>query len=139
MLDLMVYNLVEVVLVEHILVLMLVIEAAMEVIRSLVLVVLNKGKELVVEVEQLIIPLIFKEDQVVVVEEHLHIQIRQVDQQHNHPHLDQEQIMDNLVQDIKILVQELLVVLVGHQLVVEEQGKQDSVLQVLDLMEAINV
>ena len=118
---------------------MMVVMEQMEVIVSLIQVVLNKGKELVVEVEQLIIPLIFKEDQVVVVEEHLHIQIRQVDQQHNHPHLDQEQIMDNLVQDIKILVQELLVVLVGHQLVVEEQGKQDSVLQVLDLMEAINV
>ena len=117
---------------------MMVVMDQMEVIVSLIQVVLNKGKELVVEVEQLIIPLIFKEDQVVVVEEHLHIQIRQVDQQHNHPHLDQEQIMDNLVQDIKILVQELLVVLVGHQLVVEEQGKQDSVLQVLDLMEAIN-
>ena len=118
---------------------MMVVMEQMEVIVSLIQVVLNKGKELVVEVEQLIIPLIFKEDQVVVVEEHLHIQIRQVDQQHNHPHLDQEQIMDNLVEDIKILIQELLVVLVGHQLVVEAQDKQDSVLQVLDLMEAINV
>ena len=118
---------------------MMVVMEQMEVIVSLIQVVLNKGKELVVEVEQLIIPLILQEDQVVVVEEHLHIQIGQVDQQHNHPHLDQEQIMDNLVEDIKILIQELLVVLVGHQLVVEEQGKQDSVLQVLDLMEAINV
>ena len=122
-----------------ILVEMMVVMEQMEVIVSLIQVVLNKGKELVVEVEQLIIPLILEEDQVVVVEEHLHIQIRQVDQQHNHPHLVQEQIMDNLAEDIKILVQELLVVLVGHQLVVEEQGKQDSVLQILDLMEAINV
>ena len=111
---------------------MMVVMDQMEVIVSLIQVVLYKGKELVVEVEQLIIPLILQEDQVVVVEEHLHIQIMQVEQQHNHLHLDQEQIMDNLVQDIKILVQELLVVLVGHQLVVEEQGKQDSVLQVLD-------
>tara|TARA_B100000123_G_C25510894_1_gene332226 strand:- start:6 stop:413 length:408 start_codon:yes stop_codon:yes gene_type:complete len=131
----MVYQSVQVVMVEQLLVLlveMMVVMEQMEVIVSLIQVVLNKGKELVVEVEQLIIPLIFKEDQVVVVEEHLHIQIRQVDQQHNHPHLDQEQIMDNLVEDIKILIQELLVVLVGHQLVVEEQGKQDSVLQMLD-------
>ena len=111
---------------------MMVVMDQMEVIVSLIQVVLNKGKELVVEVEQLIIPLILQEDQVVVVEEHLHIQIGQVDQQHNHPHLDQEQIMDNLVEHIKILVQELLVVLVGHHLVVEDVVKQDSVLQLLD-------
>ena len=107
---------------------MMVVMDQMEVIVSLIQVVLNKGKELVVEVEQLIIPLILQEDQVVVVEEHLHIQIGQVDQQHNRPHLDQEQIMDNLVEDIKILIQELLVVLVGHHLVVEDVVKQDSVL-----------
>ena len=48
-------------------------------------------------------------------------------------------IMEILVHLIKILVQELLVVVVGHHLVVEEQVKQDSVLQILDLMEATNV
>ena len=118
---------------------MMVVMDQMEVIVSLIQVVLNKGKELVVEVEQLIIPLILEEDQVVVVEEQHHGQILQVDQQHNQAHLDQEQIMDNLVGLIKILIQELLVVLVGHHLVVEDVVKQDSVLQILDLMEATNV
>ena len=48
-------------------------------------------------------------------------------------------IMEILVLVIKIPVQELLVVLVGHHLVVEDVVKQDSVLQILDLMEATNV
>ena len=48
-------------------------------------------------------------------------------------------IMEILVHLIKILVQELLVVVDGHHLVVEDVVKQDSVLQILDLMEATNV
>ena len=48
-------------------------------------------------------------------------------------------IMEILVLVIKIPVQELLVVVDGHHLVVEDVVKQDSVLQILDLMEATNV
>tara|TARA_B100000287_G_scaffold288756_1_gene272079 strand:- start:349 stop:705 length:357 start_codon:yes stop_codon:yes gene_type:complete len=117
MLELMVYKLVQVVLVEHILVLMLVIEAAMEVIRSLVLVVLNKGKELVVEVEELL--MITKMENLVVVEEvHLQLPLLQEDHQLNHPHLDQEQIMETEEEIITHLA------VVGHQL--EEEVQMDK-------------
>ena len=97
-------------------------------------------QEEVVEVEQLIIPLILMEDLVVVVEEHLHNQEHQVEDKDKLPIIQVNPlIMEILVHLIKILVQELLVVVVGHHLVVEDVVKQGSVLQILDLMEATNV
>ena len=65
----------------------------MEVILSSIQVVLNKGKELVVEEVVVIIALQLVE-MVVQVEEDLHVLLLQGDQQLNHPHLDQEQIME---------------------------------------------
>ena len=95
--------------------------------------------EEVEEVEQLIIPLILMEDLVVVVEEHLHKDEHHVEVKDKLPIIQVNPlIMEILVLVIKIPVQELLVVLVGHHLVVEDVVKQDLVLQVLDLMEAIN-
>ena len=76
--------------------------------------------EEVVEVEQLITPLILMEDLVVVVEELLQQLEHQVEDKDKLPIIQVNQLTtDNLVHLIKILVQELLVVLVGHHLVVE--------------------
>ena len=100
-------------------------------LRQLHLILFIESEE-VVEVEHLTIPLILQEDQVDVEEEQL-LHKQMVEQQHNLLITQVNQLtMEILVGLIKILVQELLVVLVGHQLVVEDVVKQDSVLQLLD-------
>ena len=76
--------------------------------------------EEVVEVEQLITPLILMEVLVVVVEEHLHNQEHQVEDKDKLPIIQVNPlIMEILEHLIKTLIQELLVVVVGHHLVVE--------------------
>ena len=93
--------------------------------------ILSIESEEVVEVDHLTM-VVIQEDQVDVEEEHL-LHKQMAEQQHNLLITQVNQLtMDNLVGLIKILVQELLVVLVGHQLVVEDVVKQDSVLQLLD-------
>ena len=68
-------------------------QVLMEVILSSILVVLNKDKELVVA-EVLVMMVLQQVAVEVLVEEHLHVLLLQEDQHLNHPHLDQEQIME---------------------------------------------
>ena len=86
----------------------------MEVIRSLVLVGLNKGKELVV-VEVVVMMVVQQVAVEVVVEAQVPVLLLQEGQQLNHPHLDQEQITDSVEEIITHLA------VVGHQL---EEGVQ---------------
>ena len=110
---------------EHILVLIMVIEAPMEVIPSSIQVVLNKDKELVVEVEELW--MIIKMEKMVVVEEvHLQLPLLQEGHQLNRPHLELEQITDIEEEIITHLA------VVGHQLEEEVQQQMVKILLVIE-------
>ena len=101
----------------------------MEVILSSIQVVLNKGKELVVEEVVVIIALQLVE-MVVQVEEDLHVLLLQGDQQLNHPHLDQEQIMEIEEEIITHLV------VVGRQLEEEVQVHKELIVVLHNIMVA---
>ena len=92
----------------------------MEVILSSIQVVLNKGKELVV-VEVVVMIALPMADLVVVVEAQVHVLVKLVDHQVNHPHLDQEQITEIEEEIITHLV------MVGHQLEEEVQVGGETV------------
>ena len=92
----------------------------MEVILSSIQVVLNKGKELVV-VEVVVMIALPMADLVVVVEAQVHVLVKLVDHQVNHPHLDQEQITEIEEEIITHLV------MVGHQLEEEVQVHKEQI------------
>ena len=92
----------------------------MEVILSSIQVVLNKGKELVV-VEVVVMMVVQQVAVEVVVEAQVHVLVKLVDQQVNHPHLDQEQITEIEEEIITHLV------MVGHQLEEEVQVHKEQI------------
>ena len=92
----------------------------MEVILSSIQVVLNKGKELVVE-EVVVMIVLHQADLAVVVEAQVHVLVKLVDHQVNHPHLDQEQITEIEEEIITHLV------MVGHQLEEEVQVHKEQI------------
>ena len=91
----------------------------MEVILSSILVVLNKDKELVVA-EVLVMMVVQQVAVEVLVEAHLHVLLLQEDQHLNHPHLDQEQIMEIEEEIITHLV------VVGRQLEEARAAEPDA-------------